>query len=215
MQNQSILQKLRIQKGLSQSELANISGVNFRTLQDFDQGRKSLLNAKGEMIYKLSQALECSVDFLLSNSNELIIEPYHADCDKKHLIQYYNRLSHKELYGKYYRFPIIEKCDEIDMSRIYPTKQKLVVDIHNALKPDKSIVSVMLFGSSISMKCTSKSDTDLAVRLDDNCLTHEVRNRVSETIQEICDWNSDILWFDSLSENDRVYHDICKGVQVL
>ena len=61
------LQELRLSRNLSQSELAKLSGVNVRTLQDFDQGRKSLANAKGEMIYRLSHALCCSFDELVSD----------------------------------------------------------------------------------------------------------------------------------------------------
>lgn len=218
MNKQTKLQHLRIQKGLSQSELAKISGVNFRTLQDFDQGRKSLANAKGEMIYRLSHALDCTADYLLQNSFACgtdIIEIKRPNNTTRRLQTYYNLLNSKELYDNYYHFPIIVESDEIDMSRIYPTKQQLALDIHDALKPNKDVISVVLFGSSITMKCTNQSDTDLAVRLVDTSLTHEVRNDVSEIIQEICDWNSDILWFDSLSSSDRIYHDICKGVQIL
>lgn len=215
MNNQSKLQELRIKKGLSQSELSRLSGVNFRTLQDFDQGRKSLANAKGEMIYRLSTALDCTTDYLIQNSLSDIIDTSIKVNKSNHLRKYYNMIANKPLYAKDYHFPIIVKCDEIDMSRIYPTKQKIALDIHNALKPDKNVVSIMLFGSSVTMKCTQDSDTDLAIRLDDNCLTHEVRNDVSEIIQDICDWKSDILWFDSLSQSDRVYHEICKGVQIL
>jgi len=61
------LQQLRISNHMSQSELSKLSGVNYRTLQDFDQGRKSLANAKGEMLYRLSYALNCSIDDLLSD----------------------------------------------------------------------------------------------------------------------------------------------------
>lgn len=209
------LQELRIKQNLSQAELARISGVNYRTLQDFDQGRKSLANAKGEMIYRLSQALDCSTDYLIQSSLSDCIDTHSNINSLKHLTKYYELFNSKELYAKYYHFPVIVECNEIEMSRIYPTKQKLILDIHNALKPIEDVISVMLFGSSVTMKCTQHSDTDLAIRLSENSLTHEVRNYVSEIVQEICDWNSDILWFDSLSPSDRVYHDICKGVQIL
>lgn len=82
MNNQTLIQKLRLQKGLSQSELARLSGINYRTLQDFDQGRKSLANAKGEMIYRLSMALECTSDNLLSDSVTLNISD-----DTKEILQ--------------------------------------------------------------------------------------------------------------------------------
>lgn len=215
MSSQTKLQKLRIQSGLSQSELSRLSGVNFRTLQDFDQGRKSLSNAKGEMIYKLSQALHCSADFLLDDSHLELLETTVSTNTTERINEYYRLLNSKDLYGIYYRFPVVVNCDAIDMSRIYPTKQKLVKEIHDALVPDKCVVSAMLFGSSIKMSCTSESDTDITIRLSNDAYTHDNRNRISETVQEICDWKADILWFDSISPSDRIYHDICKGVQIV
>lgn len=215
MNEQTKLQQLRIQKGFSQSELSRLSGVNFRTLQDFDQGRKNLRNAKGEMIYKLSRALGCSADFLIDDSQPIILETATNLSPYSHIKEYANLLCSKELYGKYYRFPVVVNHDSIDMSRIYPTKQQLISDIHYALVSKDCILSVMLFGSSTTMKCTEDSDTDLAIRLYDDMYSHDTRNDILETVQDICNWKADILWFDSLSTSDRVYHDICKGVQIV
>ena len=93
MNNQSKLQELRIKKGLSQSELSKLSGVNFRTLQDFDQGRKSLANAKGEMIYRLSTALDCTTDYLIQNSLSDIIDTSIKVNKSNHLRKYYNMVA--------------------------------------------------------------------------------------------------------------------------
>ena len=68
--SKTILQTIRLEKGMSQYELAEKSGVNYRTLQDFDQGRKSLYNAKGDMLIKLSNALEVPIESLLGSDNE-------------------------------------------------------------------------------------------------------------------------------------------------
>ena len=220
MNNKNIttLQKLRLEQGLSQSQLAMISGVNFRTLQDFDQGRKSLTNAKGEMIYRLSQALKCSMDDLLTG--DVLMEANsisHDDKQFERLSQYAKKLQPKNqpYYSEYYSFPVLVKRTGVKMEHIYPTKQKLVASIHDALTPRTEVCSVMLFGSSVSMRCTYDSDTDLAIRLNDSFNTREVRNDISELVQEICEWNADILWFDSLSPSERVYHDICRGVQIV
>lgn len=212
------LQMIRKSKNMSQSELARKSGVNFRTLQDFDQGRKSLANAKGEMIYRLSLALECSTDELLSDTLDII-----PDSNSLNLSQKKRMLSYLELmnvadnnyYNGSYSFPVLYPRRGVKMEHIYPTKQKLVAKLHDVLTPRDEILAVMLFGSSISMRCTYDSDTDLAIRLNESFNTTEIRNDISEIIQNICDWNADILWFDRISSEDRVYHDICKGVQIV
>lgn len=59
------LQTIRKSKGLSQSQLANASGVNLRTLQDYEQGSKDINKVAGITLYKLAQALECNVEDLL------------------------------------------------------------------------------------------------------------------------------------------------------
>lgn len=65
---QSILKQKRITLGLSQRQLANLSGISFRTLQDYEQGRKSLLSASSDVVFKLSQVLNCHME-------DLIIQP--------------------------------------------------------------------------------------------------------------------------------------------
>lgn len=210
--SKSILHNIRISKNMSQSQLSRLSGVNLRTLQDFEQGRKPLTNAKAEMIYRLSLALDCSIGELLSDS--YIDVEIVANKNMKHLQKYYDFAS-VPLYDKYYSFPIIVPNSKIDMSRVYPTKQFLVNELHKALYPDQRITSVMLFGSSVTMQCNSDSDIDLAVRLSEYSPLNNTKNDISEIIQEVCNWNADIIWYDRIDKNDRIYHDICKGVQIV
>lgn len=207
------IQKLRISKNLSQSQLARLSGVNLRTLQDFEQGRKPLTNAKGEMLLRLSVALDSSIEELLSD--ELLVIDISNNNSTKHLEKYYTLLTSKALYDEYYSFPVVVPNTAINMQRIYPTKQSLIYTLHEALSPDHRISSIMLFGSSVTMRCTQNSDTDLAIRLKKTCIDNETKNNISEVVQEICNWNADILWYDRIDKTDRIYHDICKGVQIV
>lgn len=207
------IQKLRISKNLSQSQLARLSGVNLRTLQDFEQGRKPLTNAKGEMLLRLSVALDSSIEELLSD--ELLEIDISNNNSTKHLEKYYTLLTSKALYDEYYSFPVVVPNTAINMQRIYPTKQSLIYTLHEALSPDHRISSIMLFGSSVTMRCTQNSDTDLAIRLKKTCIDNETKNNISEVVQEICNWNADILWYDRIDKTDRIYHDICKGVQIV
>ncbi len=59
------LKELRLKKNLTQRELAIKSGVNFRSLQDYEQGHKSLLSANGDTLLRLSTTLGCSFEDLL------------------------------------------------------------------------------------------------------------------------------------------------------
>lgn len=65
------------------------------------------------------------------------------------------------------------------------------------------------------MRCTGKSDIDLAVKLKEECISDEMKNSISEKIQAACDWNADIVWRDRLQESDQILQDIRKGVILL
>ena len=59
------LKKLRIKNGLSQSGLAEASGVPLRTLQQYEQRQKDINKAHFEYIIMLSSALSCDPSDLL------------------------------------------------------------------------------------------------------------------------------------------------------
>ena len=59
------LQRKRKQVGLSQSELAEISGIPVRTIQQYEQRQKNINKAQVEYLFKLSGALGCNVECLI------------------------------------------------------------------------------------------------------------------------------------------------------
>lgn len=59
------LKILRLNSGISQSELAEFSGVPLRTIQQYEQNQKNINAAKAETVVKLSKALNCSVESLM------------------------------------------------------------------------------------------------------------------------------------------------------
>ena len=61
------LKELRELKNMSQREVAGLSGINYRSYQDYEQGHKDLAKAKGDMLYRLSLTLGCSIEELLSD----------------------------------------------------------------------------------------------------------------------------------------------------
>ena len=61
------LQEIRKNKGLSQSQLAEIAGVNVRTLQYYEQGVKDINGAKLITLLSLASALECKISDIVTD----------------------------------------------------------------------------------------------------------------------------------------------------
>lgn len=59
------LREIRKSRRLTQRELAQRSGVNFRSLQDYEQGHKKLMSASGDILLRLSTVLGCTTEELL------------------------------------------------------------------------------------------------------------------------------------------------------
>lgn len=59
------LRELRKSRNLTQKELALQTGINFRSLQDYEQGHKKLTSANGDILLRLSTVLGCSAEELL------------------------------------------------------------------------------------------------------------------------------------------------------
>ena len=61
----SKLKENRERAGLTQKELSERSGVNIRTIQDYEQGRKLINKAQGLSLYRLANALNVTIEELL------------------------------------------------------------------------------------------------------------------------------------------------------
>lgn len=64
------LKKMRESRGLSQSELAMISGVSLRSIQMYEQRVNDIDKAQAQTIYKLSRVIGCSMEDLLEKPME-------------------------------------------------------------------------------------------------------------------------------------------------
>lgn len=67
----SHLKDARIAAGLSQSALAQQSGVNVRMLQYYEQGAKSIDGARLETLAALARALGCGLSAILEDPDIL------------------------------------------------------------------------------------------------------------------------------------------------
>lgn len=61
----SNLKNIRKERGYSQKQLADLSGVNVRMIQFYEQGARDINIAQADTVYKLAQALECNMEELL------------------------------------------------------------------------------------------------------------------------------------------------------
>lgn len=68
------LQARRKQCGLSQKKLSTESGVNLRTLQQYEVGAKDINKASVTNLLALAKALSCNVEDLIEYDNEEIEE---------------------------------------------------------------------------------------------------------------------------------------------
>lgn len=65
------IKELRKQKKLSRQELSDITGINSRTLESYEQGRKDINGAKLKTLLLLCTALNCNLEDILEDE-ELI-----------------------------------------------------------------------------------------------------------------------------------------------
>lgn len=71
------LKQLRIEAGLSQSQLAEKAGLNVRVLQHYEQGSKNFDHARIDILLKYCLALDCKL-------SDLIEDPEYLDLLKKY-----------------------------------------------------------------------------------------------------------------------------------
>ena len=63
------LKQMRENRGLSQSELAEKSGVKLRSIQMYEQRVNDIDKAQSQTLFKLSRVLGCKIEDLLENPN--------------------------------------------------------------------------------------------------------------------------------------------------
>lgn len=65
------LRRQRVKKGLSQSELAAVSGVPLKTLQRYEQTTLPVNNAKLKTLVALCLALDCKIEDIVESESLL------------------------------------------------------------------------------------------------------------------------------------------------
>ena len=124
---ETLLQKRRISCGMSQSQLAERSGINFRSLQDYEQGRKTLFSARTELVYRLSAALNCSMEELLIDVESTVDRDLEERFARRAII-YGTSLANKENVG----------CIDIEVDDITPC----LIDVASGLKVETDVYKI-------------------------------------------------------------------------
>jgi transcriptional regulator with XRE-family HTH domain len=62
-----LLKQIRESRGISQTELAEKSGMNLRSIQMYEQKVNDIDKAQSQSLYKLSRVLGCGIEDLLEN----------------------------------------------------------------------------------------------------------------------------------------------------
>lgn len=179
-------------------EISRESGVPYKTLNDMINGKKNIDDCSIGTIITLAKYFEMPVEAFYNYLTGEQIQVKQTWQEKKY---------------KKFIFPLIKESNNYDATRIHPLKQKVVYDICEALKTQSVVKKVILFGSSTTIRCTSKSDIDLGVELQD--INEENKNIVSELIQKIANWNADIVWMDHVEEGSKLLINIERGVEII
>lgn len=76
------LKTLRELKGISRKELAEQTGLSYRSIQDYEQGHKDLGAAKARTVLRMAQVLDCSVEDLISEVDFSELKPSELRSDE-------------------------------------------------------------------------------------------------------------------------------------
>lgn len=128
--------ELRTITKLSQSQFAKKYNIPVRTLQKWEQGAS---NPPAYLISLIKDDI----------SNEQFFDV------QKFLIK---KVAHK--------FKIVIKNTFKNISKIHPIQQQRVYDIIEELKKYESVEKIVIFGSSVTSRCTYESDLDIYVVLN-------------------------------------------------
>lgn len=68
--NENVLVRLRQKNNMTQVQLAKICGVSQQYISKYENGTIKISRAQGEMLLKLSRALNCTIEDLLIEETE-------------------------------------------------------------------------------------------------------------------------------------------------
>lgn len=64
----SRLKRIRVSTGLTQTELANLSGINVKSIASYEQNPNKINKASVETIYNIADSLGCNIEDLIEKN---------------------------------------------------------------------------------------------------------------------------------------------------
>jgi len=189
------------QNGISVYAVSKGSGIPYTTLNELVNGKKNLSDCSVKTLVALASFLGLSMDALLNvaQGSQSVKVRQTWEEKRKHA----------------YEFPVIAPSSHYDASRLHPLKQRVVNSLCEKLAKDERISSVILFGSSVNIRCNKSSDIDLLITLKPEHVSDEVKNKISSSVQELANWKADILWGDRIKKGSRIEENINRGVKII
>lgn len=187
--------------GKSVYAVSKESGIAYTTLNELVLGKKKPEECSLKTILSLAKYFDMSIENLYSQIKET----------KPSVVINQTWLQKKR---KKYSFPVIQASNYYDASRIHPLKQKLIYELANILTSDPRVDYSVLFGGSTTIRCNKNSDVDIAVSLKNDKINIENKNDISEKIQQLCNWNADIIWIDKVEPESKLAKSLSRGVVI-
>ena len=190
-----MFKKYLIDNKISVYKLSEISNVPYTTINELVNGKKNIKDCKIKTIESIASCLNLSIESFLSffyNNNFVLSDSWNENKNKKFV------------------FPVIVQTDKYDCKRIHPLKQKLVYEVYKKIVELSIIKKAVVFGSSVNIRCHNKSDLDIAIYIKDDLFNRDSQNIISEEMQELCDYNLDIIWLNNIKKESQLYNNIIK-----
>ena len=64
----SRLKRIRVSSGLTQTELAHLSGINVKSIASYEQNPNTINKASVETIYNIADSLGCNIEDLIEKN---------------------------------------------------------------------------------------------------------------------------------------------------
>lgn len=113
-------------------------------------------------------------------------------------------------------FRVVFGCTDypFDVSRIFPTRQRDICNIYDALVGDNSVVSAWVFGSSSNAACLPQSDIDMAIKLKNQSVYEW--SRVCQLIRSAApDYAYDFVDINDVRPYSELHESIARGVRLI
>jgi predicted nucleotidyltransferase len=110
-------------------------------------------------------------------------------------------------------FPVCIDCNEEEkriLQHVYPIMQSYVQQIIRSTFPD--VTKIILFGSSITMKCNIESDLDIAIQT--NIYDLRVFHAVREMIERMIPIKCDVLYYNDIAQGDQLLTEVNTGLVI-